>query len=342
MKNYLILIISLMVIVGSVKSSPTSDSCIFKNSDYTIDLSPLKSQSYFFSAPYSEASGGTFSYNFNLCSNNVYCENFVTLLVGTQSCQTDGGTNYEIGNVDNVGYLFNPSPNNTIQITYNNSQLQYSTGCGIAGYRNSTYSFKCNPKVIFLIKEFSETPKCIYNFFIESKYACPIPNPTQTPSPTPTQTLSQTPTQTLSQTPSLTPTQTPNPSKISCRVINNGITVNSPEPIYCEGNGPTMCTSSGGSTCSSDNINGSINCSSPSPSIHCVGDNVVCETSDVECSINVNTHSGLKVNNLVLGSDIYDSSLHQAISKEKDSSFGNTIKISLCFSAIFIILSLLL
>ncbi|KAN0000412.1 hypothetical protein ACTFIZ_000859 [Dictyostelium cf. discoideum] len=366
MKNYLILIISLILIVGRVKSNPTSDSCIFRNSDYTIDLSPLKNQSYYFRAPYNQESGGIFSYTFNLCSKNIFCQNNVSFLEGTQSCQTEGMSNYEIGDYNNGGYFFNPTQNNTIQITYNNSKLQYSTGCGNAGHRNSTYSFKCNPFVDFSINEFSESPKCIYNFFIESRYACPIPNPTPTPTYTPTYTPTQTPNQTLTptytptqtpnqtltptytptytptQTPTYTPTQTPKPSKISCRVTNSGITVNSPQPIYCKGYGPTNCKSSGGSTCSTDNINGTINCSSPSTSIYCVGDNVVCETSDVECSINVNTHSGLKVNDIVLGSDIYDSSLHQIIPKEKDSSFANTIKVSLCFSAIFIILSLLL
>ncbi|KAN0047880.1 hypothetical protein ACTA71_002268 [Dictyostelium dimigraforme] len=310
-------------------------SCIFKNSNYSIDLSPLKDQSWSMSS-YNSEYGGTFSYHISLCSRNLHCQNDITFVDGTQSCQTEQISNFEIGNMKNGSYIFNPTEGRTLQITYLNSQKQYSTGCGATKYRNSTYSFICSPNVTFSFIEFSESPKCIYNFIISSKYACPIQNPTesptQTPTKSPTQSPTESPTESLTQTPTTpsTPTQSPSSSKISCRVTNSSIVVKSPKPIYCTANGPTFCTSSCGSTCSTEDINGNIKCSSPSPSISCIGSNIQCETSDV------------KVNNIVIGSDIFDSTLNQTIQKEKDTSFGNTIKVSLCFSTLFIILSLLL
>ncbi|KAN0047881.1 hypothetical protein ACTA71_002269 [Dictyostelium dimigraforme] len=325
MNKYLLLVISLIVI-GGVKSDPTLDSCVFKTSEYSIDLSPLKNNNWMYSA-YNSEYNRNYTYSISVCSKNVFCQNSVTYIDGTQSCQKGFNTDFEIGNIYNGSYVFNPNQQSSIEITYLNSQKQGTPGskCG-NGYRSSSYSFKCSPNDIFSIYDFKEDPKCFYKFYILSKYACQIPNPTQTPSITPT----------------ATPSITPAPStKVSCRVTNSNIIVNSPNPIICNATGPTICTSTGGSTCSTDDIYSKIKCSSQGPSISCTGSNIQCETKDTECSIDLNNYSGLRVNNIVIGADIYDSSLNITISNEKETSFGTTINVSLIFSVMLIILSLL-
>ncbi|KAN0031039.1 hypothetical protein ACTA71_004011 [Dictyostelium dimigraforme] len=381
--NKYFIILFILSTLSVVKSS--LETCTFPNynSTHMIDMSPLKGNNYSILVDVSISI--KYNYTFSVCSENNYCSTNI-LIKGVQSCVRSPGGLFETGHYNNSHYnLLSPtsisssssSSPYTIQIYYNASALQKGDNilCPSGNYRSINYFYKCGSQDL-LIVNVTESPMCVYNFYISSKYACPVlspsptpsttpsatpsttPSPTPsttpstTPSPTPSTTPSTTPSPTPSTTPSATPSTTPSstpsatssptPSPIYCESDENGLFVNSTESIVCIGTGKTSCITSEGSTCGTDQTNGNIRCAVPSTFISCTGNHIVCKTSFFTCKINTQLYSGLNVNDLVINSNTFGGSSEELLTKQENVQNQNNSSSTLTFSSIFILIILIL
>ncbi|KAN0031044.1 hypothetical protein ACTA71_004016 [Dictyostelium dimigraforme] len=164
----LLLILSTLCVVKSCLNT-----CIFQNDQgtYKIDLSPLKGVVHSVSKTEFDKQ---ITYTFSLCSSTLECS---TITAGAQSCQTTPNGFFETGNYNNGRYrLYNGLPGeNSIHIHYNASGSQggFNAKCPDGNYRSVNYFLKCGAETL-IIDNYNEDPMCVYNFYISSKYACPV------------------------------------------------------------------------------------------------------------------------------------------------------------------------
>ncbi|KAN0031050.1 hypothetical protein ACTA71_004022 [Dictyostelium dimigraforme] len=137
------------------------DNCIFNDSNYYYNLSPLKGISFNFT----ENRGFLFNYFFSICSKNEICDLDKDLNI--QSCQFISTGEFFINGISNERLPFNLKENEII-ISYESYNIP-------GQIRQSNIIISCEHGVEHHFEKFEESPLCTYNYYIKSKYAC-LPN----------------------------------------------------------------------------------------------------------------------------------------------------------------------
>ncbi|KAM9991886.1 hypothetical protein ACTFIZ_012546 [Dictyostelium cf. discoideum] len=210
---------------------------------------------------------GKYRYYWNICGVANQCRGN-----GVSACQIEVGS---------------PSSPTSVGLTSQGSfstsylygtQLKYTTfsKCSNGNYRTFVMTFICSDNQVISSSLVSPND-CIYTVEMSGNAFCPTPTPTPTPTPS-----------------------------VTCE-SSNGILINSSDIITCIGYGQSMCTTSSGYSCETDQINGILKCVSPDNSISCVGNQFYCYTQSYTCSVDSNSYNGLEVNGKIINSTYFSS-----------------------------------